>query len=360
LKNKVSRPATTDESVKNLKQKYLQKSLPEGAIMSAGKMKGLVDCMRKACGSLEKQWGNTGSQAAATTIASTFGGGTSTPPPPPPPATTGPTNTAGFFTQAFKRFGKAEGQGDRFAQKTPQIGSTRSGKPIFNRFDHPSHASFDYKDHMDAMKAHSTHEGGSTHDIGKHFMAAEGIDTSSLEEGKPTAFRPGKRNLGKAVPTPTPTPAPDEFVEGTDPVPVSGTNVRMGMSDEPHSPGSPEDAAHDIVEEGERVPEVVNELPRNNVDDMFGHLRMFREQKNAWVRSPANRAAGAENTMHKSGDLEKKQGVPKGVDLGGRRIIKKEVKKDPDVDNPYAVCGASLQKMRKAMRVPDDAGEGED
>jgi hypothetical protein len=34
------------------------------------------------------------------------------------------------------------------------IGHTRSGKPIYNNFEHEGHKGFDYKDHLDASRAH--------------------------------------------------------------------------------------------------------------------------------------------------------------------------------------------------------------
>lgn len=45
--------------------------------------------------------------------------------------------------------------------------------------------------------------------------------------------------------------------------------------------------------------------------------------------------------------LTEKQGVPKGVDPEKHERCVKSVKKDSDVDNPYAVCNASLQKEGK-------------
>ncbi|RYF06715.1 MAG: hypothetical protein EOO40_08885 [Deltaproteobacteria bacterium] len=46
----------------------------------------------------------------------------------------------------------------KLGAKPEQIGKTRSGKPIYNMFTHPAHASFstaDHVDHIDAMAAHS-------------------------------------------------------------------------------------------------------------------------------------------------------------------------------------------------------------
>ena len=69
-----------------------------------------------------------------------------------------------------------------YAKSTHSIGVTRSGKPIYMAHDHPGHASFGNKDHMDAWDAHrklaeaATHRGTKLYHMGtsmRHSSSAE-------------------------------------------------------------------------------------------------------------------------------------------------------------------------------------------
>lgn len=50
------------------------------------------------------------------------------------------------------------------------------------------------------------------------------------------------------------------------------------------------------------------------------------------------------------GKIAKKQGAPEGVDPAKQEKCVKEVKKDPKIDNPYAVCNASMKKGEKLRK----------
>lgn len=77
-----------------------------------------------------------------------------------------------------------------------------------------------------------------------------------------------------------------------DSAPSSSGKVIM-KDDKPHPPGSPEDKAHDIVEEHESVKDAVQDLGSHPaIKKMFEHLRNRQSEGKSWERSPANEAAG--------------------------------------------------------------------
>jgi hypothetical protein len=62
----------------------------------------------------------------------------------------------------------------------------------------------------------------------------------------------------------------------------------------PHPAGSPEDVAHDVIEEGKPLPKAMGELSAPEaLKAMLGHLRGSKEQ--GWERSAENQKAGAGN-----------------------------------------------------------------
>lgn len=68
----------------------------------------------------------------------------------------------------------------------------------------------------------------------------------------------------------------------------SQTTVKK--DDKPHAPNSPEDKAHDIVEEGLSIKQASKDLGKESqIKKMFNHLR---SKKAGWTRSPANREKG--------------------------------------------------------------------
>lgn len=80
-------------------------------------------------------------------------------------------------------------------------------------------------------------------------------------------------------------------VKDTNPAPSPGKV--MVKDDKPHPPGSPEDKAHDIVEEHEPIKEAVQDLGSHPaIKKMFEHLRNRQTEGKSWERSPANEAAG--------------------------------------------------------------------
>lgn len=112
----------------------------------------------------------------------------------------------------------------------------------------------------------------------------------------------------------------------------------LKKDNKPHPEGSPEDRAHDVVEEGKNLNSELKAAGSSGAKKrLLEHLRAAGGSKDGWMRDKANQKAGGEK-------LEKKQGVPKGVDPQKYENCIHDVKKQsPDV-NPYAVCNASLQK----------------
>lgn len=71
---------------------------------------------------------------------------------------------------------------------------------------------------------------------------------------------------------------------------------RMGKDDKPHKEGSPEDKAHDVVEEGQKVGQAAEQV-KGDPKKMFEHLRSYREMQaegkgDEWKRSPKNAEMG--------------------------------------------------------------------
>jgi hypothetical protein len=189
-----------------------------------------------------------------------------------------------------------------------------------------------------------------------------------------------------SAPPPPPPPA-DTSIGGM----VTSSLGRIGKAEDlskdnkPHAKDSPEDKAHDVVEENEKMKQAVNALKSSNIQRMFRHLRQYKQQGRAWVRSKMNQKLGKGDVIDakdrfgsgalqapkdvqkldtsknkktnvrklfpgkpskiKTGPkLEKKQGVPSGVDPAKHERCVLAVKKQGKGVNPYAVCNASLQK----------------
>lgn len=84
---------------------------------------------------------------------------------------------------------------------------------------------------------------------------------------------------------------------GLDKPPKMGKVEGMAKDDMPHTPGSPEDKAHDIVEEKQPVKDAVSMMSSAPmVRKMFEHLRSKKEN-GSWERSPANREMGKSEEM---------------------------------------------------------------
>lgn len=78
----------------------------------------------------------------------------------------------------------------------------------------------------------------------------------------------------------------------------------MDKDDKPHAPGTPEDKAHDVAEEGESVKEAVHDLKDKSAgskEELLSHLRSLKDKSQ--LRSPENREAGKES--HEKAELEK-------------------------------------------------------
>jgi hypothetical protein len=82
----------------------------------------------------------------------------------------------------------------------------------------------------------------------------------------------------------------------------------MDKDDKPHLPGTPEDKAHDVVEEGESVKEAIHGLKDKSEDskkEMLSHLRSLKDKSQ--LRSPENREAGKE--PHEKAETGHEKGV---------------------------------------------------
>lgn len=78
----------------------------------------------------------------------------------------------------------------------------------------------------------------------------------------------------------------------------------MAKDDMTHSPNSPEDKAHDIVEEGQSVQDAAQDLGSlPEIQKMFNHLRNRKKDEN-WERSPENRQAGMEKGEESTKDAK--------------------------------------------------------
>ena len=69
------------------------------------------------------------------------------------------------------------------------IGRTRTGKPIYDTFDHPAHANFTRNDHFDAGNTHTT----SNEHVTKHRAAANAMPAKKGSEKHPEMIREEKR-----------------------------------------------------------------------------------------------------------------------------------------------------------------------
>ena len=72
----------------------------------------------------------------------------------------------------------------------------------------------------------------------------------------------------------------------------------MEKDDMPHEAGSPEDSAHDVVEEHSSLQEELADLTPEEQSEMLTHLRMLKDKRQ--LRSPENQEVG----MDKAGDKE--------------------------------------------------------
>lgn len=101
-------------------------------------------------------------------------------------------------------------------------------------------------------------------------------------------------------------------VEAPLPPPAAPPQPQLMKDDAPHAPNSPEDKAHDIVEENQSLKSALSALSsKDKMKSMFAHLRDLKEKQN--LRSPENQAAGQEVKpslksawLHKGCELMKK------------------------------------------------------
>lgn len=111
----------------------------------------------------------------------------------------------------------------------------------------------------------------------------------------------------------------------------------MDKDDKPHLPGTPEDKAHDVAEEGESVKEAIHDLKDKSTDskeEMLTHLRSLEDKSQ--LRSSESRKAGKKPNEKK--ELEKEQvgpslatkivppSAPASSDNGNNKKFKKPVK----------------------------------
>lgn len=83
--------------------------------------------------------------------------------------------------------------------------------------------------------------------------------------------------------------------EGYEPTPgkkpyEKGSCQPVKKDDAPHSPGSPEDSAHDVVEEGASLEEEIKTLNKEERSAMLQHLRTLKDKRN--LRSKRNKEKG--------------------------------------------------------------------
>jgi hypothetical protein len=95
--------------------------------------------------------------------------------------------------------------------------------------------------------------------------------------------------------------------EGYEPTPgkkayEKGSCQPVKKDDRPHDPESPEDSAHDVIEEGASLKEEIESLSPEDRDDMLRHLRSLKDKSKH--RSAQNAEAGK--------DVEKQEVAPKG------------------------------------------------
>lgn len=67
--------------------------------------------------------------------------------------------------------------------------------------------------------------------------------------------------------------------------------------DAPHEPGSPEDSAHDVVEEGSPLEDEIKDLSPDERKDMLAHLRTLKDKRKH--RSEENKRKGMDKADSK-------------------------------------------------------------
>lgn len=80
--------------------------------------------------------------------------------------------------KAHSALQKSQGEGSRGGKV---IGHTKSGKPIYDRFDHPGHVGFTKQDHHDAHAEHTKHYEEAKKEIDRKLQARESIDREDYE-----------------------------------------------------------------------------------------------------------------------------------------------------------------------------------
>lgn len=116
----------------------------------------------------------------------------------------------------------------------------------------------------------------------------------------------------------------------------------MVKDDMPHEAGSPEDSAHDVVEEHSSLQDELADLTPEEQAEMLAHLRMLKDKRE--LRSPENQAVGADENPSEMDKADKTK---------HDRCVE-EVSKDPSIDNPHAVCvaaGVEPEKWKKSEEV---------
>lgn len=97
------------------------------------------------------------------------------------------------------------------------------------------------------------------------------------------------RVLSELKQMPKPNLPKSELAQGA--APQTGDTAEMVKDDMPHEPNSPEDKAHDVVEEGEHIKHALAILDTpEKQKQMLEHLRSLVEQSD--LRSPENEEAG--------------------------------------------------------------------
>ena len=104
-------------------------------------------------------------------------------------------------------------------------------------------------------------------------------------------------------------------------------SAKYKKDDQPHSPGSPEDSAHDVVELDHSIAEEMKDLSSEEKKEMLAHLRTLKDKNKH--RSPENREAGA--------DMQKEESPAKK--LLGRELTSDEHSK---LKNWYETKGKSM------------------
>ena len=87
----------------------------------------------------------------------------------------------------------------------------------------------------------------------------------------------------------------------------------LQKDDKPHPAGSPEAAAHDVVERGEPLRTEMNSLSPEKQSSMLQHLRAAKNNPN-WQRSPENKAAGMKKSHMFKEKAKMHQDMAKSMD----------------------------------------------